>query len=205
MIFEKNAPAAAADKRWVAGEIFGLDIPADAATLVAGGTDFLTRAFHTSGALAADNTVSRIVAAREFSGGGTGKKLLLVGEQGLGDEIMFANILPDAQEAVGESGKLQICIDPRMIPLFQRSFPKAEVGAYDDRTLMDKDGNKALRLVPFASGANKPDLWAPMGTASRWKLSIRPATQVTRLTGARAVPSMALRENLPRVPFKQCG
>src|SRR6201996_5378093 len=37
-----------------------------------------------------------------------GKKLLLVGEQGLGDELMFANILPDAQAAVGETGKLQI-------------------------------------------------------------------------------------------------
>ena len=102
-----------------------------------------------------------------------GKKLLLVGEQGLGDEIMFSNILPDAQAAVGESGKLQICVDPRMIPLYRRSFPKAEVGSYDDRTLIDKDGNKALRLVPFASGANTPDFWAPMGSALQyWRNSL---------------------------------
>lgn len=98
----------------------------------------------------------------------TGKKLLLVGEQGLGDEIMFSAMLPDAQEAVGESGKLQICIDPRLIPLYQRSFPKAEVGAYDDRTLIDKEGNKALRLVPFASGKNKPDYWASFATALQY-------------------------------------
>ena len=97
-----------------------------------------------------------------------GKKLLLVGEQGLGDEIMFSNILPDAQEAVGETGKLQICVDPRMIPLYQRSFPRAEVGGYDDRTLIDDNGNKALRLVPFASKENKPDFWAPMGTALQY-------------------------------------
>jgi len=94
-----------------------------------------------------------------------GKKLLIVGEQGLGDEIMFSNILPDVQAAVGDEGKLQICVDHRLIPLYQRSFPKAEVGTYDDRTLIDDNGNKALRLIPFASGDNKPDLWAPMGTA----------------------------------------
>jgi len=97
-----------------------------------------------------------------------GKKLLLVGEQGLGDEIMFSNILPDAQAAVGDEGKLQICVDPRMVPLYQRSFPKAEVGTYDDRTLMDDNGNKALRLVPFASKENTPDVWAPMGSALQY-------------------------------------
>lgn len=77
MIFDKNEPAAAADQRWVTGEIFGLEIPADAEALLSGGADFLTKAFHTSGALAADNRVSRIVEAEEFFGGGTGKKLLL--------------------------------------------------------------------------------------------------------------------------------
>jgi tetratricopeptide (TPR) repeat protein len=97
-----------------------------------------------------------------------GKKLLLVGEQGLGDEIMFSNILPDAQAAVGDSGKLQICVDQRLIPLYQRSFPKAEVGTYDDRTLIDDNGQKALRLIPFASKGNKPDLWAPMGSALQY-------------------------------------
>jgi tetratricopeptide (TPR) repeat protein len=97
-----------------------------------------------------------------------GKKLLLVGEQGLGDEIMFSNILPDAQAAVGDTGKLQICVDPRMISLYQRSFPLAEVGTYDDRTLIDDNGNKALRLVPFASKENKPDVWAPMGSALQY-------------------------------------
>jgi hypothetical protein len=83
------------------------------------------------------------------------EKLLLVGEQGLGDEFMFANILPDVSRG-GRNGKLQICVDPRLVPLFQRSFPNAEVGTYDDRTLIDNDGNKALRLVPFAAKATSP-------------------------------------------------
>jgi hypothetical protein len=77
LIFEKDKQAASLDKRWVAGEIFGLEIPADAETLLSGGADFLTRSFHTSGALAADNRVSRIVEAEEVFRGGTGKKLLL--------------------------------------------------------------------------------------------------------------------------------
>jgi hypothetical protein len=74
---DANKPAAPLDKRWVSGEIFGLEIPADAETLASGGTEFLTKAFHASGALAADNKVCRIVKAEPFFGGGTGKKLLL--------------------------------------------------------------------------------------------------------------------------------
>jgi hypothetical protein len=77
LIFDRNETAAAVDRRWVTGEIFGLEIPADAGTLLSGGADFLTKAFHTAGALDAHNSVSRIVEAKEFFGGGTGKKLLL--------------------------------------------------------------------------------------------------------------------------------
>ncbi|HEY4274300.1 MAG TPA: tetratricopeptide repeat protein [Rhizomicrobium sp.] len=94
-----------------------------------------------------------------------GLKLLLVGEQGLGDEFMFANILPDIARDLGPDGKLQIAVDPRLVSLFQRSFPDAEVGTYDDRTLLDQDGNKAIRLIPFAADGNEPDMWAPMGSA----------------------------------------
>lgn len=76
MIFDKEKQTAPANKRWVAGEIFGLEVPADPQTLLSD-PDFLTKAFHASGALAANNRVSRIVEAKEFFGGGTGKKLLL--------------------------------------------------------------------------------------------------------------------------------
>jgi hypothetical protein len=77
VIFGKSEETTLVDKRWVAGEIFRLDIPADAETLLSDGTCFLTNAFHASGALAANYSVSRVVEAREFFGGGTGKKLLL--------------------------------------------------------------------------------------------------------------------------------
>jgi len=93
-----------------------------------------------------------------------GKRLLVVGEQGLGDEFMFANLLPDLQRAVGPNGKLQIAVDERLITLFKRSFPEAEVGAYLDRTLVDKDGNKALRFVPFAVENGEPDYYTLMGS-----------------------------------------
>jgi tetratricopeptide (TPR) repeat protein len=134
-----------------------------------------------------------------------GKKILMVGEQGLGDEFMFANILPDIQDAVGEDGRMQIAVDPRLIPLFQRSFPRAEVGTYDDRTLVDADGNKALRLIPFATKDNKPDLWAPMGTALRhYRKSLSDFPHKPFLV-ADPVRVAAFREKLAALPGKKVG
>ena len=95
----------------------------------------------------------------------TGKTITVVGEQGLGDEFMLANILPDIQRAVGDKGKLQIAVDPRLVTLFQRSFPKAEVGEYEDRTLVDQEGNQAIRFVKFVTDKREPDYWVPMGSA----------------------------------------
>jgi len=129
-----------------------------------------------------------------------GKKILLVGEQGLGDEFMFANILPDVARAVGTSGKLQIAVDPRLVTLFQRSFPDAEVGAYDDRTLIDKDGNKALRLIPFAADGNEPDFWAPMGSALQYyrkSISDFPHQAFLKPDPARVAEFRALLDTMP--------
>jgi len=90
----------------------------------------------------------------------SGKRILIVGEQGLGDELMFANILPDIARAVGEEGKLQIAVDPRLAPLFQRSFPKAEIGPYDDGKLE----GRPVRVFQWAREKGEPDFYAPIGT-----------------------------------------
>ena len=97
-----------------------------------------------------------------------GKRILVIGEQGLGDEFMFANILPDLQKAVGPSGKLQIAVDKRLVPLFARSFPQADVGEYDDRQLIDPDGRKELRFIPWATEKGEPDFYATMGSALQY-------------------------------------
>ncbi|CAO3435894.1 tetratricopeptide repeat protein [Azospirillum endophyticum] len=56
-----------------------------------------------------------------------GKRLLVWREQGVGDEILFASCYPDVEAWAG--GPVTIECDPRLVALFRRSFPKAEVRA----------------------------------------------------------------------------
>jgi tetratricopeptide (TPR) repeat protein len=51
-------------------------------------------------------------------------KVLLWGEQGLGDEIMFAGLVPDA---IATGNRFILSCDARLKPLFARSFPEVEV------------------------------------------------------------------------------
>jgi tetratricopeptide (TPR) repeat protein len=55
-----------------------------------------------------------------------GRAVLVYAEQGLGDEIMFASCLPDLIE---EARRVVVECDPRLAPLFRRSFPRASVHA----------------------------------------------------------------------------
>jgi tetratricopeptide (TPR) repeat protein len=57
-----------------------------------------------------------------------GKTLLVHGEQGLGDEIMFASILPQVLDELA-GGRLLLATQPHLAPLFAHSFPQARVHA----------------------------------------------------------------------------
>ena len=55
-----------------------------------------------------------------------GKTVLVTAEQGIGDQIMFASVIPEL--ATGP-GKVILETEPRLVPLFARSFPQVSVEA----------------------------------------------------------------------------
>ncbi len=91
------------------------------------------------------------------------RHLLVFGEQGLGDEIMFANLLPEVREALGPKGQLSLAVEPRLIELFRRSFPRASVTAYETSV----SGSRRLRTVASLPRERAVDVWAPMGSLPR--------------------------------------
>jgi tetratricopeptide (TPR) repeat protein len=88
-----------------------------------------------------------------------GKSLLLMGEQGLGDEVLFANIIPDLIGRLGPNGRLTVAVEPRLVALFQRAFPAATVGPH----LSGAVENRIRRAAPFVD-MTQIDLWAPMAS-----------------------------------------
>jgi hypothetical protein len=62
---------------------------------------------------------------------------------------------------------VQIAVDPRLVEIFQRSYPEAEVGTYDDRT-MHKASGKEVRLINWAMQGGRPDYHSPMGSVLRF-------------------------------------
>jgi tetratricopeptide (TPR) repeat protein len=89
-----------------------------------------------------------------------GKRMMICAEQGLGDEVMFANMLPDVIESLGPEGTLSVAVERRLIPLFERSFPGVDVTAH--RTVALE--GRARRTAPFIEDWSKIDMWAPIGS-----------------------------------------
>ncbi|WP_035693502.1 tetratricopeptide repeat protein [Azospirillum halopraeferens] len=64
-----------------------------------------------------------------------GRTVLVWREQGVGDELMYASCYPDL---IARAGRVIVECDPRLVPLFARSFPRATVrAATDDPDDMD--------------------------------------------------------------------
>jgi Tfp pilus assembly protein PilF len=81
-----------------------------------------------------------------------GRTLLVWCEQGVGDELMLASVLGDA---IAAAGRVVVECDARLVPLFERSFPRAEFVARDE---------------PPAARLKAPDidLQCALGSLCRW-------------------------------------
>ncbi len=92
-----------------------------------------------------------------------GKSLLVIGEQGLGDEVLFGHLIPDIIEALGPDGHLTLAVEPRLVELFQRSFPQATVGAHATYLA----AGRTYRTLPFVMDFSAFDLWTPLASLLR--------------------------------------
>ena len=97
--------------------------------------------------------------ARWDGGDITGRRVLIVGEQGLGDEVMFLNQAHDMMKEIGPDGHLTIAATPRLVPLFERSFPQASVLPH----ATVRNNGLPLRGIPGIESWSDYDVWAPMG------------------------------------------
>ncbi len=84
-----------------------------------------------------------------------GKSLLVWSEQGIGDQILFASLMP---ELIERARRCTLLCAPKLVTLFARSFPDACVTAQVDAT----------------STADHFDVQVPAGSAARW---LRPALE----------------------------
>ena len=72
------------------------------------------------------------------------KTILVLAEQGIGDEIMFASCLPDLQRL---GGNIIYECDNRLVPLFQRSFPDVQFFSRSDNAEIILNNNIDLKLA----------------------------------------------------------
>ena len=110
-----------------------------------------------------------------------GKSLLIYGEQGLGDEVLFANVVNDTLDAVGPDGRLFIAVERRLVTLFQRSFPRAVVLAYKSVRKFDT----LFRTVDLGDPGPPIDFWTPVASLFR---RFRPALSSFPRDGGFLVP-----------------
>ena len=75
----------------------------------------------------------------------TGMRLLIYGEQGLGDVIMFASCLP---EMITASKRCVVECADKLLPLFRRSFPAADVRATPIADDLAVDAQIAMGSLP---------------------------------------------------------
>jgi hypothetical protein len=144
------------------GDILGLEFPAHPDALRACGPEFLTRAFRANGALADDNSVTRITGLDEFTLGGTGvKSLLSVAYErdapGLSRDL-FVKFSRNFHDPVRDSGRYHMPSEVRLAhlsrdPAFPLAVPKCYYADIQQDTLT---GVIITERIPYGQGAVEP-------------------------------------------------
>ena len=107
-----------------------------------------------------------------------GKRLLVRAEQGVGDQILFASLIPDLlARARIEGGSVIVECEPRLAPLFARSFPGATVRP---ATLRAEHGKVIADYgwLKAAGGANAAMLMGDLPRYLRGSLDKFPAPHI---------------------------
>lgn len=145
------------------GDATGLAIPAHPGALAEGGAAFLTRAFQSFGALAADNAVAAITALVPCPGGSTGAKQFL--------DLRYARPAPDLPERLfvkfsrdfadarrDERGRWEMASEARFAPLTREpGFPIPVPRAmFADYRAGDGSGLIITERVLYGEGAIEP-------------------------------------------------
>ena len=86
--------------------------------------------------------------------GSKGKTVVLYGEQGLGDELSFASMVPDAMK---DCGRIIIDCDEKLEGIFRRSFPGVKVY-----------GTRWKRVLEWDTEDRKPDASCALGELGRF-------------------------------------
>ncbi len=91
----------------------------------------------------------------------TGKHVLLMGEQGLGDEVLYMNAAQDFIDAVGPKGRVDFAVERRLMPVVERTYaPQTLV-----RHLTVNREGRQIRIIPDIKEWSDYDYYVPMGNA----------------------------------------
>jgi tetratricopeptide (TPR) repeat protein len=93
----------------------------------------------------------------------SGKHIVLMAEQGVGDEVMFLSIVGDLQAAVGPEGKVSVATDRRLSPIVEKAFPGVACHAHGAGELNGRRGRIAVGV-----NWNAVDYWVPMASSMQW-------------------------------------
>lgn len=97
----------------------------------------------------------------QWDGQAGSKRLLVTAEQGVGDQIMFAGLIPKLVELMArEDGRVILEAEPRLVPLFARSFPGVEVRA----SHMEKRGGVNYAYYEWLEAAGGADAAIALGS-----------------------------------------